>query len=476
MFSYSSSIRRIIGWTCSLLCWIPFLAHLQLITLPFSVTFFHSRNANTKTPIHLHLALTADPSQVLIQFTTTDEGIPVAVYGFKDDFKGDAKATGTSTTYSSSDLCDSTKTSHHSPTIGYFHTIVLSNLQADTRYHYQVGIAVGQGIVWSETVYYFMTPPIDETSYSFLVLANQGTLQGVDSVHAIAQELDVEVLRAIHHLGGLSYARGNATIWDDWFRMIQVYAAKVPLMIVVGNTEYDYLNGTGDPSGVNASYTPIWGNYANNDSGGECGVVVSKRFQMPSGGTGGTGGTSGTGGNGVFWYRHEAPLVTTIVLSSEHDMSPLSSQYQWLQQELDRTQTTTKWIVLEIHRPLYMNQARWEDNNVGLGLRRSIEPLLRNKVDLVLSGHYNAYFRSCPGLFQSRCQNGGPTHITVGSAGVAPDQTEWYPASWSTKTMGGQRGYGRVTVHNRSVLEFQWIGLDFNSDDGNVLDQYWIYK
>jgi len=63
--------------------------------------------------------------------------------------------------------------------------------------------------------------------------------------------------------------------------MVSIFATTVPLMIGVGNHEYDHTDGGGsgkDPSGVETAggYAPTWGNFLK-DSNGECGVPTSKR-------------------------------------------------------------------------------------------------------------------------------------------------------------------------------------------------------
>jgi hypothetical protein len=557
---------------------------------------------NTKTPVHLHLALTSAPSQVVIQFTTVEKGTPVAMYGKQKNNNNndgeDQKVEGTSTTYSAQDLCgapaNSTEPGYFTSP-GYLHTVVLDQLQPNTLYHYQVGIALGQGIVWSEDVYPFVSPPPTALAtaqkrtvqqqvvlspppppYSYIVYGDQGTptenvasawtalaiSKQVSKGHREFLELQhqhygtsattstsrglkhhrrghqhhhndnhsntttILMLHAVHHIGGLALARGAAHRWDEWMSLVQLFAARVPLMIAVGSAEYDYHTHHGiaitsdkDPSGANQSYSPEWGNYGN-DSGGECGVPVSKRFQMPSTTfrppsslstsssnknqttTADSTTTSSSSSNGVFWYSYDSgSWLHTIVLSSEHNLTIGSPQYDFLERDLQQVnRTMTPWVVLELHRPLYMNQALWADNNVGLELRRSLEPLLHHyQVDLVLSGHYtSSYFRSCPGLFQSQCHNGGPTHITLGTGGAATpnnrtaDTDEWYQASWATKTMQNVFGYGRITIYNSSALEFKWIQVnktttptrtsstnkdDDDDDDEEVaLDQYWMFK
>ena len=66
--------------------------------------------------------------------------------------------------------------------------------------------------------------------------------------------------------------------------MVSIFSTKVPLMVGIGNHEYDHTFGGGqnkDPSGLLTAggYMPKWGNYLD-DSGGECGVPPSKRFLM----------------------------------------------------------------------------------------------------------------------------------------------------------------------------------------------------
>lgn len=184
-------------------------------------------------------------------------------------------------------------------------------------------------------------------------------------------------------------------------------------------------------------------------------------------------------GNGVFWYSYNSALVHTIVLSSEHDLSEHSRQHSWLKADLNSIdRSLTPWVVVELHRPLYVNEMFWNQNAVGIGMRREFEHVLRGSVDLVLSGHYHAYFRSCFGLFQSQCNNGGPTHIMVGSAGAPLDDVGVYSNHWSVKNIQGVYGYGRITIANKTALQFEFVqaGPQDDQKSGEVLDEVWISK
>jgi hypothetical protein len=248
-------------------------------------------------------------------------------------------------------------------------------------------------------------------------------------------------------------------------------------MVAVGNHEYDHTDGGGpgkDPSGVETAhgFMPSWGNFAE-DSGGECGVPTAKRFHMPS----------SPHSNGVFWYSFDYGLLHTVVISSEHDLSPGSPQYLFLENDLasvDRIKTP--WVVLELHRPLYEGEGSggWRANNVvGKAMRDEFENLLVvHQVDLVLAGHYHEYQRTCDGLYKGQCGNGGPIHVTVGSAGAKLDAGFELVNFWTDHFIKGEFGYGRITVANRTDMHFEFVlhGPVKDERAGSVLDDVWIHR
>jgi hypothetical protein len=179
-------------------------------------------------------------------------------------------------------------------------------------------------------------------------------------------------------------------------------------------------------------------------------------------------------GNGVFWYSFDYGMIHTIVLSSEHNLSPSSSQYEWLENDLQKVnRSVTPWLVVESHRPLYCSLNIPKDSIVGDSMRREFEHLLHQyNVDLFLAGHYHIYQRSCNGLYQSKCNVGGPAHITIGSAGADLDLTaSLLRRSWSASFLR-EHGYGRISVMNSSVLHFEFI----SNEDGSVKDEAWLMK
>jgi hypothetical protein len=442
---------------------------------------------SVSSPTNVHLAPGRTATEMVVNFVTGSSGTPVAQYGLASEKEMKFKVEGASDTYGADDMCHAPANltepgKFQSP--GQLHTVRMTDLKPGQEYQYKVGLAGGQGVTWSDTFTFTASLAAgDPRPFSYLVYGDQGCPAdgwgyGSQSTTALAtREVSGSTgrmpARAIHHFGDLSYAEGAAHQWDQWFAMIQPFSTKVPLTVSVGNHEYDYTEGGlgKDRSDLNAShgFMPAWGNFFQ-DSGGECGVPTSKRFTMPQSGK----------SNGVFWYSFEFGSVHTTVISSEHDLSPGSPQHDWLVRDLQSVnRTKTPWLVIESHRPLYEGQTDWVNNAVGVAMRYEIEDLLYEyQVDLFLSGHYHAYFRTCDGLYRSRCDNGGPMHVTVGTAGAALEPMALYPNNWNAKLITGEYGYGRISVMNKTAMHFEFVKAGAESDptSGDVLDDFWIVR
>lgn len=458
-------------------------------------------NGSTQ-PTLIHLALTGKDNEMLVHFATGQAGTSIVLYGnnahdVENNFMNATSTslqTGNSTTYAASDMCASPANIEEPGKFtdpNMLHTVTMSDLQPDTKYYYKVGILLDpiekdnvilKNVVWSDIFSFHSPIPVgaatinidnEEKPMTIIAYADQG-IQGYgnyNNADRVALFTDREVenhsIAAIHHFGDLAYAQGSGHTWDAWFDMIEPFAAQVPLMIGIGNHEYDYLHGgirtRKDPSGLRSNgYHPRWGNFGP-DSNGECGVPTSKRFKMPS----------SPGSNGVFWYSFDQGLLHTIVLSSEHDLTPSSLQYKWLERDLSSiNRTLTPWVIVEAHRPMYHIEDSPANTMVGIHMRTSLEPLLNlYNVDLLLSGHYHSYFRSCKGLYQGLCNNGGLTHITVGTAGAELDHYNLLNETW-VDFYKSEWGYGRITILNDSHLKWEFVSIE----DGTIHDDVMLEK
>ena len=133
---------------------------------------------------------------------------------------------------------------------------------------------------------------------------------------------------------------------------------------------------------------------------------MDRRFTMPE------------NGNGVFWYSYKYGSAYIISISPEHDLSKSSNQYNWLKAELQSVdRSETPWLIVMSHRPLYEPEMILKELTTIEHIREEIEDLMHDfSVDLFLSGHYHSYFRSCSGLFQGECHNGGTQYVTVSTS------------------------------------------------------------
>ena len=197
------------------------------------------------------------------------------------------------------------------------------------------------------------------------------------------------------------------------------------------------------------------------DSGGECGVPLHHRYHMPD------------TGNSVFWYSYDYGIIHMVMMSTEHDFSPGSYQYAWLERDLANVdRTLTPWVLVAGHRPMYVSQNTWPaDNAVAHNLERLLEDLLyKYKVDMAFWAHYHSYERTCK-LYKYECVGDGIVHILVGTAGRSADPREWDNNTWSVYR-NTEYGYGRVSVANRTSLLYEFVS-NYNKE---VRDRFWLHR
>ncbi len=206
-----------------------------------------------ETPTAIHLSLTNNPKEMVVQFTTGTAGQPLVEILHPNNTI--SLYMGTSTTYSNEDLCqapaNSTDTGNFIPP-GNLHTVLVDNLVPNMEYKYRVGLKFisDENNVrtlkesYDDKYYSFFTvPPIgsNDEPFAFIAYGDQGcpddgwAMGGNMSTNMIKRELDEAVIpiKAVHHFGDLSYARGNAHLWDAWHDMIFAFTPRVPLLVGV---------------------------------------------------------------------------------------------------------------------------------------------------------------------------------------------------------------------------------------------------
>ena len=122
---------------------------------------------------------------------------------------------------------------------------------------------------------------------------------------------------------------------------------------------------------------------------------------------------------------------------------------------------STPWIVVGGHRPMYTSEGPAPgDHLLSLYMREHLDSMFaKHKVNLMLTGHYHSYQRSCAVLHSTCATDGksGTVHVVEGTAGGTLDtyyNASWPKTDWSKQTYMGF-GYSKI-VANRSKLVFTY--------------------
>ncbi|XP_066910739.1 uncharacterized protein [Clytia hemisphaerica] len=416
-------------------------------------------NGDAFAPLQVHLAMTIKPTEMRVMWVAAkvDSGIKVS-YG-KTKALGTTQTKFTANTYKASDMCEANANTTGFWDPGYIYDVLLTDLEPNTRYYYSCGTEE-----FMSPVANFTTPMAagDKTPFNYIVYGDMGLEpfpEGIETAKLVRQEIDDNDVRFVYHHGDISYARGYAYIWDQWFDLIQPYASLIPYMVGVGNHEQDHMNGHEHDPSNQPNFHPTWFN-GYTDSGGECGVPTVHRFHMPDNGL------------KLYWYSYDYGMVHMVMLSTEHDYRPGSPQYVWLENDLKSVdRTKTPFVLVGGHRPMYCSESVYPDYVVALRMQQYFEDLLyKYKVDVGLWAHYHSYERTCK-VYRNECRDDGILHLVIGSGGQTLDVDKWYPKEWSVFHKDDY-GYGRFSVKNSTHIFFEFV----QNRSQKVIDSVWISK
>lgn len=275
------------------------------------------------------------------------------------------------------------------------------------------------------------------------------------------------------------------------------WANRVPYAVQMGNHE------VGNPYVDNAPSKANKFSYFNNtDSGGECGMALNHVVPLPA---------------GVPveepWHYIETGPFGLLSMSSEHDMTTGSVQYEWLERKLksiDRKKTP--WVIFGSHRPMYIDSTYVEaklpnPNNPNPGdqafaslMLKHVEPLLvKYKVSLCIYGHNHAMQR-LSAAYQNKTvlasiatpreidgtqrvvnvysKPTAPVHVVWGTGGAdfTPNCAEcgnkpMKKPEWSEKILY-IHGFGRITALSEEILQVDY----YSGDTGEIVDKMEIVQ
>lgn len=425
-------------------------------------------------PTGVHLALTGNPSEMLVQWVTRDAGTPYVTWGTSPGKHDAGSSSGLPPlTYTRQDVCGAPANGIGYMDPGVMQRAVMSGLQSGQRYYYVVGDKDAD--TWSAE-FSFVAPPAPgpHSSASFFAIADlgqtdvDGSNEGIEMVSSLpttrlmAQPEHAQGRGLIVHNGDIAYGLGFVATWDTYFDQIQPLAASMPYMTTPGNHERNW-PGTGDLfDGTGAMVT---------DSFGECGVPYERRLTMP------------TPGTDQMWYSFDYGPVHFLQYSTEHPFGPGTPQHDFILRDLAAVnRSVTPWLLVGGHRPFYIDSLDRRipdgDQDVAAALRASLESaFLEAGVDLTLHGHHHSYQRTCP-MYNGTCvearedgSHAAPMHLVIGHAGaglcynILPDK----PRFWEVVKV--EHGFAKMDA-NMTHLAVQVI----LSADGSVMDEFVMTK
>lgn len=425
--------------------------------------------ANPNKPLYGHLSsIDSTGTSMRLTWVSGDKKPQQVQYG---DGKSQTSAV---TTFSQDDMHSSVVPSPakdfgwHDP--GFIHSAVMTGLKPSSIFSYRYG---SDSVGWSDHIQ-FRTPPTGGSNeLKFLAFGDMGKAPRDSSVEhyiqpgslsvieAVTDEINSGNVDSIFHIGDISYATGFLVEWDFFLHQINPVASRVSYMTAIGNHERDYV----DSGSV----------YILADSGGEVGVPYETYFPMP------------TPAKDKPWYSIEQGSVHITVISTEHEWSENSEQYQWMKKDMasvDRSKTP--WLIFMGHRPMYSSAP----GILGIDQRFvvEVEPLLlESKVDLALFGHVHNYERTCS-IYKGQCKGlpskddtgidtydhrnySAPVQAIIGMAGFSLDQ---FPSGvHNTWSLSRIPEYGYLRGHaTKTDIKLEFV----NADTRKVEDSFHITK
>lgn len=339
----------------------------------------------------------------------------------------------------------------------------------------------------------FKTAPSQESDDNFYPMIF-GIIGDIGQVEHSVETLEhmrnhMKGIQAVVLVGDIAYPGQDGRKWDTFFDFLDDHSNfdEIPLMIAAGNHGESIsrrMRTTVCDHALNYFHPICSTDIDKQANRKEIFLAYENRFRMPQihppelglfeGGPGDDGVMKDghlnmdspfyplpyEWGNGYYAFTYGPSRH--VIVNAYSDMSPGSTQYDWLDRELasvDRSRTP--WVLLTIHVPLYNTFSVHHHDPQIFAAREHLEPLfVEYNVNIVFNGHIHAYQRTHYVAFNETTPT-GPMHITIGAGGRNCDaafQNE-EPESWIASRDESMYGYGRFSILNATHAEWKWVPL-----------------
>ncbi|XP_060074531.1 acid phosphatase type 7-like [Ylistrum balloti] len=388
-------------------------------------------------PEQVHIAYGDTTSEVVVMWATQEECTTLINYGT------DPWGLTTTLTGQMSHFTDLNRQG-----LQCLHRVKLQGLTPETTYFYR---PVSDGI--SSGPYYFKTPPSGQMwEPEFLVYGDLGVES--DSVPYLNTEVLGGNYTAVLHVGDFGYnlMDQDGQVGDQFMRIVEDIAARVPYMTSPGNHEID------DDTFSHYRY----------------------RFSMPK--------TDWPIPLDKMWYSLDIGQVHFVSYSSEVFFTQqgvhVDAQRNWLMADLKQANDNRHncpWVIAYGHRPMYCSNTDGDDCTLGASkVRQGLEDLFFDYgVDVVLQAHEHSYERLWPQykgvvLAKNYSNPQAPVQLITGAAGSRHgfDEENKTYSDWSAFRMDVKafNSFGRLKIYNASHLYWEQVSVKNNK----VLDSIWV--
>jgi hypothetical protein len=409
-------------------------------------------------PLYPRVSLAKDGSRVVMWTVDTTDFVPVL--GYRDAACGTCSFTMVDYSeirhYTIQDMCGAPANTSEGWVNPGFQVIVTLPLHAtSTAIEYRLGDKK-RGL---QTPSYTLRPTENPSAVSLVMFGDMGvsvnqTNHNFENAELVTQAIEGyrvnHAIDMVFHIGDIAYGMGLEITWPLFQDRISSLASNFPWMTAIGNHESCWPTQDFHPPGADYG----------SDSGGECGIVYSSRLAMPA------------AGPKEPWYAFNFGPVHFVVLSSEHDFLPNSTQYDFVQSDLASVdRSLTPWVIVGSHRPMYTaaeNVSQAEGPLFWLQ-RKTFEPLmLEYQVDIVFTAHIHFYERSCRLVDYVCHEDKGPVYVVAGMAGAPITPLPPAPLPVWTANMQARAGFVAVDATEKE-LKWSFIGIDGQVYDSLVL-------
>lgn len=295
----------------------------------------------------------------------------------------------------------------------------------------EVTYRVGDGSTWSEEAVFTVIDP-EAKRFEWISIADHGMSdEGLAVTQAIIDDTSAQLVTIS---GDISYANGDQSMWDDYFAIQAPSMQVVPWLTAVGNHENE--------SGIGFT-------------------AYDHRFDA-----------DGTKEAEPHWYSRDLPGVHMVFMSTEHDYSPASAQFAWLEADLAAVdREVTPFVIVYGHKPMYSSNAY---HGSEFNLRSTLEALyVTHGVDLVIAGHDHFYERTHPVEAATVREDGeAPIHLVIGIAGrSAYEELEEPQPTWSAYRENSSYGWTRW-VYDAEAGSLEMV---HHRIDGSVGDAFTLH-